>query len=268
MKKNKRLDMKKLLFILIALVCALWTAMHEDTASAQVVVGEQIELPQTSEGEQLIAHRGYTLSFNDKTNCPNWVAWELTNDEVDASATRRSDDFRGDPNVPSQHRVEGWDYKSSGFDRGHMCPAADMKWSEEAMSDCFYMTNICPQVPVLNQQWWEHLERACRRWARQEGCVYVCCGPIFADGKKAQYIGKDVEVRVPDGFFKVVLSLNPGKEKAIGFIYNNTTERQTMESAAISVDAVEELTGMNFFPTLEEGLEQKLESTFNLRKWN
>ena len=95
-----------------------------------------------------------------------WVAWALTREETETKATERKDDFRADPNLPHLNQVESNDYRKSGYDRGHMCPAADMKWSTEAMSDCFYMSNICPQVPALNQKWWEHLERACRRWDR------------------------------------------------------------------------------------------------------
>lgn len=227
-----------------------------------------MELPECRNGELIIEHTGLTLSYNLLTNCPNWVAWELTEAEAYSSQVKRTNDFRGDPSVPSMNRVEGYDYKESGFDRGHMCPAADMKWSPAAMSDCFYMSNICPQMPVLNQLWWEHLERACRRWAGQEGRVYICCGPIYDKKSDKRYIGNEVKVRVPDGFFKVILSLKEGKEKAIGFIYKNTDERQTMESAATTVDAVEDLTGMNFFPSLDKEQEKKLESAFNLRKWN
>lgn len=228
-----------------------------------------IEQPEYGEQDALIVeHQGYTLSYNLATHCPNWVAWELTEKEVYSTEARRTNDFRGDPAVPSQHRVEGYDYKDSGYDRGHMCPAGDMKWDNDAMSDCFYMTNICPQNSVLNQQWWEHLERACRRWASQEGCIYVCCGPIFDGQMPPRHIGKEVQIRVPDGFFKVVLSLRKGEEKAVGFIYHNTNDRQPMESVATSIDEVEKVTGLNFFPVLEDlDLETQVESSFNLKHW-
>lgn len=137
------------------------------------------------------------------------------------------------------------------------------------MSQCFYMSNICPQTSVLNQRWWEHLERACRRWSGQEGRIYVCCGPIFDEQEPPRYIGQNVQVRVPDGFFKVVLSLRKGEEKAIGFIYHNTADDQPMGSVATTVDEVERVTGLNFFPILEDlNLDTRLESSFNLRLWH
>jgi len=214
-----------------------------------------------------IEHNGFALSYDTITNCPKWVAWELTEEEAYANQVKRVNDFRGDPLVPPLHRVEGYDYKETGYDRGHMCPAADMKWSAESMSECFYMSNICPQAPKLNQQWWEHLEKACRRWASNEGNIFICCGPIFDDDKEASYIGNEVKIRVPDRFFKVILSLRKDKEKAIGFIYSNSSDRQTMEDAAVSVDSVETVTGYNFFSTIGKKLEKKVESNYNLRKW-
>lgn len=267
--------MKKYLFLLllpaiylVALSYGRWESglPPVDPAEDDAVL---MELPDLRDEDQLIiSHTGYTLSYNAKTNCPDWVAWELTGTEASTAVTSRNDDFRGDPEVPEANRVQTADYRGSGFDRGHMCPAADMKWSVEAMSDCFYMTNICPQVPVLNQKWWEHLERACRRWAQQEGTIYICCGPIYYDEVLPQFIGRDIQVRVPEGFFKVILSLQKGNEKAIAFVYRNTDERQTMEDALTTVDEVEQLTGLNFFPTLDPAIKASLEKQMNLRIWN
>lgn len=225
------------------------------------------ERPQLSDDDFLVEHTGFALSFDETTNCPRWVAWELTAEEVETKAVTRVNDFCGDPLVPAPHRVEPSDYRESGYDRGHMCPAGDMKWSSRAMSDCFYMSNICPQVGELNRRWWEHLESACRRWARQEGSVYICCGPLFKSSRRVKTIGGDVRVRVPNGFFKVVLSLREDAEKAIGFVYSNRDSRQPMSSAVCTVDSVETLTGLDFFPLLPDSLEERLESFSNLSEW-
>lgn len=225
-----------------------------------------IELPSGGKG-QTITHTGYTLSFNETTNCPEWVAWSLTKKEVTTRQTGRSDEFFGDPDVAESHRVESYDYKGTGYDRGHMCPAADMKWSPKAMTACFYMSNICPQTKQLNQQWWEHLETACRRWAKSEGEIYICCGPIFKGGSH-KTIGRNVKVQVPEQFFKVILSLRKGKEKAIGFIYTNDNAHQEMEEACMSVDEVESATGMNFFPKVDAKLQKDIEAKCDLRSWN
>ena len=236
-----------------------------DTTS---VTHEDMEIPAIPDEGIVVHHTGYTLAYSTVTNCPQWVAWALTREETETKATERKDDFRADPNLPHLNQLESNDYRKSGYDRGHMCPAADMKWSTEAMSDCFYMSNICPQVPALNQKWWEHLERACRRWASQEGEIFICCGPVFEKGKQKRYIGNEHQIRVPDAFFKVILSLQPHNEKAIAFIYRNTADRQTMEEAAVTVDQAEALTGYDFFPALEDELEARLEASADLRAWN
>lgn len=225
-----------------------------------------LEMPATTRGEVVISHTGYCLSYNNKTNCPNWVAWELTSQEAQAQGPR-SDEFAPDPQVEGRSRVTTDDYRGSGYDRGHMCPAADMKWSPTAQRECFYMSNMCPQLHVLNAGGWEKLENACRRWATQEGSVYVVCGPVFNDGRKVRTIGNEHKVRVPDGFFKVVLSLKAGKEKAIGFYYANNDSKQSMESTAMTVDEVESMTGYDFFYQIDKKLEKRVESQFNLKDW-
>ena len=194
------------------------------------------ELPAIPDSAYVIRHTGFTLSYNLKTYCPDWVAWKLTRNHVKGNITRKNNDFQGDPDVALRHRVTPYEYKKSGYDRGHMCPAGDNKWSSKAMKECFYMTNMCPQVAVLNQRWWSNLENACRRWAEKEGAVYICCGPIFDDAPAKTIGGRynyslrrnGIKVHVPTRFFKVILSLKKGKEKAIGFIYNNDDSRQPM----------------------------------------
>lgn len=229
---------------------------------------DRIELPAITHADSLlIEHTGFSLSYNLDTNCPNWVAWDLTEEEAYSTQFKRSNDFRGDTMVPPLHRVEGYDYKQTGFDRGHMCPAGDMKWNADAMSECFLMSNICPQTPVLNQQWWEHLESACRRWASQEGCVYICCGPIYDRQREECYIGEEVKIRIPDAFFKVVVSLQQGNEKGIAFYYKNDDSRQTMESASMTIDQVEELTGYDFFAELPDEIEDQIEEQNKLSAW-
>lgn len=253
-------------------------------------VARKLEMPAALKGvpETVIGHTGFTVSFNREHNNPNWVAWELTADETEGAETRELD-FYPDPLIAEPHRVTTDDYKGSGYDRGHQCPAADMKWSREAMHDCFYMSNICPQEHALNSGGWQVLEGACRRWAKQEGHIYIICGPVYGrfggasavrgiaeTGKKPEVsasrkpkkIGKDHIVTVPDGFFKCVLSVKSGEEKAIAFYYTNSKSSQTMSSAAVSVDDIELLTGMDFFVNLDKKTEKRVEATYNLSDWN
>ena len=217
--------------------------------------------------ERIVSHTGYTLSFNRTHLQPNWVAWELTADET-AGTVSRSDDFNPDPSLPRPQQVTTADYTRSGYDRGHQCPAADMKWSSRAMEECFYMSNICPQAPELNRGSWQTLEKACRRWAKAEGSIYIVCGPVFESGRKRRTIGREHRISVPDGFFKVVLSLRRGHEKAIGFYFANNASRQSLADAARTVDEIEALTGINFYVNLSRPLEQRLERTASLKVWH
>jgi endonuclease G len=231
------------------------------------VTNRKLELPARLKHtpERIVEHTGFTLSFNREHNNPNWAAWELTADEAKGTLPR-ANDFEPDPKLPENHQVTHADYTRSGYDRGHMVPAADMKWDSKAMNDCFYMSNICPQTGTLNSGGWETLESACRRWAVQEGCVYIVCGPVYS-GTKHKTIGKDLKITVPEGFFKVVLSMRKGAEKAIGFYYANSNAKQRMETTATTVDAIEQLTGMDFFVNIDDRLEARLESTFSLKQW-
>ncbi len=133
-------------------------------------------------------------------------AWELTAEETQGTEPR-SNDFLVDPKIPRNNQVTTYDYRGSGYDRGHMCPAGDMKWSREAMTQCFYMSNMCPQNKTLNGGPWEKLESSCRRWAKQEGKIYIVCGPIFTKGKNTMTIGNEHRICIPDAYFKVVLSV-------------------------------------------------------------
>lgn len=218
-------------------------------------------------GNQMIEHTGFVVSFCPKTNCPSWVAWELTAAETKGSQQRSNYAFMPDAELPMDNQVVTGDYTGSGFDRGHMCPAADMKWSADAMHDCFYMSNICPQTPQLNQNWWEHVESACRRWAKREGEIFIACGPIFHSKIKAT-IGREHRVAVPDGFYKVIISLREGAEKGIAFRYRNDDSRQTMEDAAMSIDKLEKQLKLDFFSEVPDSIEQVIESQCDLRAWN
>ncbi|WP_289089736.1 DNA/RNA non-specific endonuclease [uncultured Bacteroides sp.] len=212
--------------------------------------------PGRYEKEIIINRTGYTLSYNLYYKNPNWVAWELTREETKGEADRY-DKFMPDPNLP-EPRVVHKDYTKSGYDRGHMAPAADMKWSKQAMIESFYMSNICPQVGNLNRGDWNDLEELCRNWAAKYGRIYIACGPIF-DSKSPKRIGVH-KVAVPDRFFKVILIYNRKNPIAMGFIFKNTAHSQDIEKYMVTVDSVENVTGMDFFSKLPDEIENRIES--------
>lgn len=218
----------------------------------------QLEIPKTirQRDETIITHTGYTVSYNHHYKTPNWVAWELTRDETKGTESRKSK-FEPDPNLP-EPRVEHSDYTNSGYDRGHMAPAADMKWSEKAMEESFYMSNICPQNRKLNRDDWGDLEEKCREWAKKYGRVYIACGPIY-DKASPKRIGKH-QVAVPDRFFKVVLIYNRKAPIAMGFLFENKAHHQNLKNYMVKVDQVEEETGLDFFSKLPDDVENRIES--------
>ena len=215
---------------------------------------------------QLLVKTGYVSYFNYERNNPDWVAWELTSEEAYGRLDRNSYEFVPDNALPLANRVAFYDYKGTKYDRGHMCPAGDMKWSPAAMRDCFYMSNVCPQVKELNHVSWERLESACRRWAKKKGSIYIVCGPVYWK-KIPEYIGVSHRVAVPDGFFKVVLCLKPGKEKGIAFYYDNTDVTQSMRKAVRSIDQIEKMTRLDFFSELPDGLENRVEAMRDLNEF-
>ena len=219
----------------------------------------QLEIPSMPKGEQgqVIQRTGYTLAYDKKTKTPQWVAWELTKEETKGNH-ERTDKFLPDPNVEGA-KVVTTDYTGSGYDRGHMAPAGDMKWSKKAMEESFYMSNICPQIHHLNTGDWNELEANTRKWARRYGSVYVTCGPIYNGSRRTQYIGKN-RVKVPDAFFKVILIQSPKKTCALGFFFENEAGQRPLNEYLVSVDYLEQTTGIDFFPALPDELENVLEA--------
>lgn len=214
---------------------------------------------------QILHRYAYVVSYNRKTRCPNWVAWELTADHSFGPVNRKGYRFHEDDEVPAP-RADYSDYKGSpyGMQRGHMNPAGDNKWSERAMDECHLMTNICPQYGNLNGGDWKDLEEACRTWAQAYDNVFIVCGPIFTS-KTPKRIGYN-DVAVPDGFFKVVLRL--GKHpQALGFIYPNSDCSGRMSDYVMSVDDVEKAVGMDFFAGLNDNTEKKVERRSDLNAW-
>ena len=163
-----------------------------------------------------------------------------------------------------KHPVHPKDYTRSGFDKGHLAPAADMTYSFGSMSDSFFMTNISPQIPGCNRGIWKRLENQVRRWAVKEGKIYIITGPIFS--KKPAVI-KTAAIPVPVAFYKVILDLTPPM-KMIGFIVPNQTSKRRISSFSVSVDEVERITGYDFFSELDDELENRLEKENDLQNWN
>lgn len=212
--------------------------------------------------EQIIHHTGYAVSYNESLRLPNWVAYELTRQETQGNA-KRTNRFITDPRVKGAIATNA-DYTRSGFDKGHMAPAADMKWSNTAMKESFYFSNMCPQHPELNRRRWKDLEEKIRDWAIADSAIIIVCGPIVEG--TPQKIGKN-KITVPQKFFKVILSPYTSSPKAIGFLFNNERSVAPLATYSVSVDSIEKLTGMDFFAPLPDELEDKIEAQSDCRQW-
>lgn len=236
-------------------------AERDDVDINGIDVTEIVSLP-SNIPSQLVFRTAYSLSYNNETLCPNWVAWNLTADHADGEWTR-SNDYREDYNVPAP-RATNEDYKGSSWSRGHMCPAGDCKWDASAMSETFLLSNMCPQNRSLNSGLWNRIEMDCRKWAQIYGSVYIVCGPLFYN-KEHETIGVN-KVVVPEAFFKVILCLK-GTPKAIGFVVKNNSGTKKKDQYTNTVDDVERITGYDFFPALPDDIENEVESHTNIDDW-
>ena len=213
--------------------------------------------------QQILRRVGYVVSYNPDNRIPNWVAWQLTESHTTGPYKRAGIGFQADSEAKGV-QVTTFDYSRSGYDRGHMCPSGDNKWDKTAQQQSFLMTNICPQNRNLNAGDWNEMENQCRKWAKQYGRIYIVAGPILYN-QKHKTIGK-AKVVVPEAFFKVVLCME-GTPKAIGFIYKNEAGNRPKGDYVNSIDAIERITGFDFFPALEDALEAKVEAEANLADW-
>lgn len=213
--------------------------------------------------EQRLQREGYVCSYNRDTRIPNWCAWCLTRQHAAGKEKRGGIDFQPDEDVP-EPRADTYDYMRSGYDRGHICPAGDNKWSHKAIEQTFLLSNICPQNPELNRGDWNEIEQSCRQWAKRYGRIYIIAGPVFLN-QRHRRIGKH-KVAVPEAFFKVVLCLE-GDPKAIGFICRNTDGNRQKDAYVNSLAQVERITGYRFFPTLPAKVRRQVESQANIEDW-
>ena len=223
-----------------------------------------IGTPEIDRAEQsvLLKRTGYILLYNRALLIPDWVFWHLTAEHTDGEYAR--DNYYYEDEDIGLPRAQNEDYKDSGWTRGHMCPAGDNKWDEIAMKESNLLTNICPQHTSLNSGLWNVIERNCRKWAQTYGDLYIVCGPVLLN-KEHETIGKN-KVVVPEAFFKVILRLNP-KPAAIGFVVKNNEGKKKKDQYVNTVDEVERITGIDFFPALPDDIENEVEAYANLDDW-
>ena len=230
-------------------------------------IASLMEVPDLTESySPIVPHKAYVSSYNEETLIPDWVAYELTADETGGTESRGGIEFRMDPTLRGVTQAMREDYSGSGWTKGHLMPAADAAYSTTTMGETFYFTNICPQDETLNAGDWAYLEKRVRQWANRYGHIWVVTGPIVGENRYGT-IGER-EVVVPDSFFKALLiQKKNGSYSAIAFVMDNDDERYYLKDCYLTVDELETLTGFNFFPQLDDTIEEKVESKVRLSDW-
>ena len=211
--------------------------------------------------DTLVRYGAFDVHFNSQRGIANCAVYELIRNELYGTA-ERSGEFLPDTGVDGCPSPA--DYAGSGMDRGHLVPAADLKWNEDAMRESFLMTNICPMHKALNEGGWAKLEEKVREWTMRDSSLLVFTGPVVSEGDTTL---ASERVKVPSAYYKVIMAPCVRPTRAIAFIYPNGYSNGRLRQYAVSIDEVERRTGLNFFPTLSQEEQERLESKVSLDVW-
>lgn len=254
--------------VLIVTVGFYYVEKHIDETKGEYTSGkiENKELGffylPTSTTKTVISHNNYSLSYSEKHEQPEWVAYELKKEHLVKNEFKRPF-FEVDNKVRSSS-ADWRNYKNSGYDRGHLCPAADRRFTYDAFVETFLTSNISPQNHDFNAGIWNQLEQKTRYWAKKYNGVYVITGGILTDDLKT--IGYEA-VSVPEYFYKVILDYSSKKPKMIAFLIPNRNTDKKLSSFVVTTDSIEKLSGIDFFPKLSDDLENKLEASSSKNGW-
>lgn len=227
------------------------------------IFGQDYSIPLHDRDDPVYSYEGFKLCYSEEHEQALWVAYELTREESEGDIGR-TNDFRPDPRIETETASLD-DYRGSGYDRGHMAPAGDMSWSESAMSESFYMSNMSPQKPYFNRVTWRMLESIVREWSVKYDKVYIVTGPILADGPYLS-IGKN-KVSVPNYYYKVILRYSDDIKESIAFMMPNKKTDKPIKDFVVSVNFIEALTGIDFFYLLDNDIEEIIESNSDFNLW-
>jgi endonuclease G len=211
----------------------------------------------------IVRHDFYTLSYNEDYEQAEWVGYELKKVYIKNSNFKRPF-FIEDPKVKSES-ADWRNYKKSGYDKGHLCPAGDMEFSWNAYKDTFFTSNISPQLHGFNSGIWNRLEQKTRYWAGKYDGIYVVTGGVLNPG--LQTIGKE-KVSIPKYFYKILLDDSQGKYKMIGFLVPAEDSNKALYDFVVPVDKIEAMTGIDFFPKLDDKTENGLEKNNLYKDWS
>lgn len=241
----------------VILLCAMGCAAVEPSQF------DNLSLGVPGKADVVIDREGFAVGFSNEKKQALWVIYKLKAEELGDFGIKRTNRFQTDPQIPASALPS--DYTKSGYDRGHLAPAADMAFSLRTMTESFLMSNMSPQKPQCNRGVWKRLEEQVRDFAAAEKEIYIVTGPIFLP-EDTITIG-DGQVAVPSYYYKVVYDLTPPR-KMIGFILPNDGSKYSLRDFAVTVDAVEKATGLDFFSLVPKAEQDALESTITVKDWH
>ncbi len=266
---KKRIWYSLLAVLILLAVFSYEYFLNEEERTEVIEIGQEVKndtntyfLPTSTTG-QVIHHDGYSLSYSEPHEQAEWVAYELKKSHLSTSNFKRPY-FEIDEAVKTG--AAHWrNYKKSGYDRGHLCPAGDKRYSKEAYNETFLTSNISPQQHDFNSGVWNRLEQKVRYWASRYDGLFVITGGVLKGNMDT--IG-DEEVSVPRQFYKVLIDNNSGKTKMIAFLIPHKASSAPLYKFVVSVDTIEDLTGIDFFPQLNDALETQLEVSRSYKGWS
>ncbi|MFN4146272.1 MAG: DNA/RNA non-specific endonuclease [Runella sp.] len=236
----------------------------ESQTSGDLTKIKDLVLPAIGSNDQIVRHRRFTLRYREQYEQADWVAYILSGEEAAAYLPRENNKFMPDPLVKTGSALPS-DYTRSGYDRGHLAPAGDFNLSPSDKQDTFFMSNISPQTPDFNRGIWNELEKRFRQWAQRDGELYVVTGPVLKPNLPT--IGRANQVAVPEMYYKIALCLTDKNPRMIGFLMKNEFSNENLRNFVVSVDEIERLTGIDFFPKLPDEWEKRLESSTTTKGW-
>jgi len=259
---------RKAIYSVIALAFAIgfyvydnYYATNISTVTTAVPLKKDSFLPSSTTGV-IVQHNYYTLSYNEAYEQAEWVVYELNKNQIVSTKFKRPY-FEEDPKVRTKS-AHYRNYKNSGYNKGHLCPAGDRKFSKEAFDETFLMSNVSPQVYEFNGGVWNRLEQKTRYWATKYEQLYVVTGGVLTDNLKT--IGSE-QVAVPNYFYKIILDYHEPEIKVIAFLIPHKDSDKALYKFVTTIDKIEEITGIDFFPEIEDSLENKLEKSSSYSNW-
>ncbi len=262
----------KSIYTLVAVLFVLGFYLYDNFAVGEYMVVDDFDsteinkdfdfLPTSTTG-QLVTHQFYSLSYNETYEQAEWVAYNLTSKQITSTKFKRPY-FQKDKKVKTKS-AHYKNYKNSGYDKGHLCPAGDRKFSKEAHDATFLMSNVSPQEHQFNAGIWNRLEQKTRFWTTKYKGIYVITGGILKPNLPT--IGTE-KVAVPDAFYKIILDYTQPEIKAIAFLIPHLESNKALYSFVTSIDTIENLTNIDFFSALPDDIEDKLESSSSYKQWS